>query len=213
MTVFRISCVRHGERRRARHAKPSPRRIVLTTVGAGRHNESVRRGDPALANRKLLSSRSPAHQSTAQRLCTTAQAALPCGRSWPKPVTDQDQQTLSKQASGSWRPPAPNAQTGQICAVRLMPSIEPLLIPNGGYRVLHEPRSCHSNGARLPPPERGCRLLRPAERDSEHGLRPPVRQAGRRIRQFPGCGRGLRTSLHATSETGTDLNSLLVASA
>ena len=31
--------------------------------------------------------------------------------------------------------PAPSAQIGQVCAVRLMPIIEPLLIPNGGSRA------------------------------------------------------------------------------
>ena len=46
------------------------------------------------------------------------------------------------------------------------------------------------NGARPPPPERGRRLLRPADRDSEHSLRPPVRQAGHQISDSPGAAEG-----------------------
>jgi hypothetical protein len=37
------------------------------------------------------------------------------------------------------------------------------------------------NGARPPPPERGRRLPRPADRDSEHSPRSPVRRAGHQI--------------------------------
>jgi hypothetical protein len=53
---------------------------------------------------------------------------------------------------------------------------------NGGYRLSHYPGAVTvGNGARPPPPERGRRLLRPADRDSEHSPRSPVRRAGHQI--------------------------------
>jgi hypothetical protein len=53
---------------------------------------------------------------------------------------------------------------------------------NGGYRVSHYPGAVTvGNGARPPPPEHGRRLLRPADRDSEHSPRSPVRRAGHQI--------------------------------